>query len=91
MSVVAGVFVWSDNVSRQDWVKFKQKEPTSSSTIQVDCYADKRMFLPDFNDMPKDMQNIFKGSGSISIPCEGSGYAGIWCEKCVFGKVVEID
>ena len=38
------------------WEEFKQKEPTQTVEILIACYADKRMFSPEFTDMPKPMQ-----------------------------------
>jgi hypothetical protein len=47
------------------------------------------MFLPEFTDMPKPMQKIFQGEGSISLPCQGSGAIGVWCNECVFGEIAD--
>jgi hypothetical protein len=74
---------------KQAWEKFRQKEPTQIAEVVIKCFADKRMFLPNFEDMPKEMQNIFLRQGSISLPCQGSGAIGVWCNECVFGEIAE--
>lgn len=74
---------------KQAWEKFRQKEPTQTAEVVIACHADKRMFLPEFTDMPKPMQKIFQGPGSISLPCQGSGAIGVWCNDCVFGEIAE--
>ena len=74
---------------KQAWEKYREKEPTNTAEIVVECYADKRLFLPDFNDMPEPMQELFWGKDKISLPCEGSGVLTCECRNCVFGEVVE--
>lgn len=73
----------------KDWMKYRTDEPTSTGEIVIECHADKRLLSPEFNDMPKDMQNLFKGEGRISLPCSGGGCVGVWCNECVFGEVVD--
>lgn len=71
------------------WERFRQSEPTQTADVEILCYADRRMFLPEFTDMPESMQQIFQGEDRISLPCQRSGFMGLDCELCVFGEVVE--
>lgn len=73
--------------AKQPWEKYRQKEPTQTAEVTIACHADKRMFLQEFTDMPKPMQKIFGGKDGISLPCEGSGTIGVWCDRCVFGEI----
>ena len=59
-----------------------KKNATSASTTLVECYADRRLFLPT---MPPDVEKEVAKNGFI--PCEGSGNPGIWCDGCRFAKV----
>ncbi len=74
---------------KEPWEKFRKKEPTQTTEIFVACHADERMFAAEFDDMPKPMQQIFQGKNKISLPCEGSGSMGVWCNECRFGEIEE--
>lgn len=73
-------------MAKEAWEKFRTKEPREERGFSAACYADKRMFVKEFTDMPKPMQEIFN---VISLPCEGGGVPGWWCEQCVFGEIEE--
>ena len=66
-----------------DYSKFRIKTPTEM-TITFQCFADPRMFVREFSQMPKDMQDAF--NQGLSIPCEGGGTIGPWCTLCEFGE-----
>lgn len=65
--------------------KWKTEHPRETIEIYIHCFADPRMFGREFRDLPKEMQDDF--AGGLSIPCEGGGVLGTWCERCEFGEV----
>jgi hypothetical protein len=74
---------------REPWRRYKTKEPREELAIVYMCFADKRMFKPEFADMPKGMQELFRGDERIDLPCQGGGAVGPWCVECVFGEQTE--
>ena len=66
--------------------KFYTAEPRRETDTRVECHAMPELFLP-WDEMSKAAQNEFTKNGSI--PCEGGGVPGIWCDGCRFGVVAE--
>ena len=64
--------------------QLKADEPKEVEAI-IKCHADRRMFVRNFEDMPQHIQDAF--NGELTIPCEGGGVLGTWCEQCVFGEI----
>lgn len=62
--------------------QFRTEVPRAEETFVAKCYALPVMFVPEFGDMPQEMQDAFKAG--LSIPCGGSGMVGQWCSECVF-------
>ena len=65
-------------VKKPAWAKFKLKKPRKETEVVFQCFADSRMFVRNFEDMPKGMQLIFK---EISLPCDAGGVPGEWCSN----------
>lgn len=53
------------------------------------CLADEDYFIPNWNDIPKEIKNELEENGPI--PCEGSGNTGPWCAGCRFGDSMPHD
>lgn len=53
-------------------------------TFTAECYADPALFKP-WEQLSMAEQDEFGLHGSI--PCEGGGVPGSWCEDCRFGEV----
>lgn len=51
------------------------------------CKADKRIFVKEYKDVPKEFQDKIGSMGGL--PCEGSGYPGPWCRRCTWGAIDE--
>ena len=66
-------------------MNFRQKKPRLETDVRCQCFADPVLFLKS-EDLPKNAIAEFKKNGPI--PCEGSGWPGVWCEGCRFGKVL---
>lgn len=47
--------------------------------LSISCTAPDELFLPDWNDIPKEYQDQIEEYG---MPCEGGGVPGIWCKDC---------
>ena len=74
---------------KEPWRKYLLPIAREEREINYQCFADPRMFLPEFTDLPKPMQDLFKGEDKIDLPCQGGGNPGPWCEECVFGESQE--
>ncbi len=69
---------------RSIYDKLRLDEPRESATHTFHCHAPAVLFLPEFTDMPKDIQAAFR-NGSLKIACQGGGCVGPWCTDCEFG------
>lgn len=68
--------------------KFKLPIARAEAEFIYRCYAPPEMFVKEFTDMPKEMQDAFN-QNKISIECGGGGVVGPGCENCGFGEVEE--
>ena len=66
--------------------RFHQKSPRLEMQIIVECHAKPALFFP-WDKMTKAAKAEFEKNGSI--PCEGGGRPGIWCDGCRFGHLNE--
>lgn len=67
---------------------FRIKEPRAKSTLEAECYAHPRLFLP-YEQLNKAERREFDTNGPI--PCEGGGTPGEWCNGCRFGGLQTIE
>jgi hypothetical protein len=63
-------------------------EIRAHALILFSCIADDALFL-EWEDLSEASKQEFEDNGPI--PCEGRGFAGIWCERCRFGQTEELE
>lgn len=67
--------------------KFFTDEPRDDADFRIECHADPELFL-DWDDLSKEAKKEFEKNGTI--PCEGGGVIGLFCDGCRFYKIIEL-
>jgi hypothetical protein len=70
--------------SQQDLIEqLRQDSPRDTVDLSCRCYAPDAA-IGEWDNIPENIRPIFD---TESLPCDGEGNTGPWCEECIWGEV----